>query len=181
MNRKQASKTLLKGISSIGEAVTPWGVDVVLSHYWIVPRVWLDETILAHARIDLDDIPAPNERWFRSNMELTAGHAELAWPHYTDVGAYEMGVALHQPDYPGQTLYLCAVRDDLSGVRADWFDAIADLSAAAGCGDLFMWAKSAVAPIVYADADETPVAAVMSVRLSAGVAAALTEFAGGVS
>ena len=183
MNRRQATKALLKGCTSIGETTTPWGTEVVVTHYWIVPKVWLDEATLAHARVDLDDIPATGvtDSFFEKHMALTSDHAELAWPMHLDVGTYAMGLALHNPDHPSQTMYVYAVRGEVGAVNAAWFDALDDLSRHAGCDDLFVWSKGPVAPIIYADADENPVAVLMSIRPSSGVAAGLAEFVDGLS
>ena len=183
MNRRQATKALLKGCTSIGEATTPWGTEVVVTHYWIVPKVWLDEATLAHARVDLDDIPATGvtDSFFEKHMALTSDHAELAWPMHLDVGTYAMGLALHNPDHPSQTMYVYDVHGEVAAVNAAWFDALDDLSRHAGCDDLFMWSKGPVAPIIYADADENPVAVLMSIRPSSGVAAGLAEFVDGLS
>ena len=172
MNRRQASKALLKGQTRLHDITAPNGMEVIVSSYWIVPKAWLDASVLGHALLDADDVPWENrEKFFDRYLNLTPDHAEVAWP--------EAPFAIVDDPDPAP-LYLWSVRDRLSAVRSDWFDAIDALSVAFN-GDLFVWAKNYTQPLQFADADENVVAVVMGVIPPDYWAKDLAEFVDGLS
>lgn len=172
MNRRQASKALLKGQDRLHDVTAPSGLEVIVSSYWVAPKMWFDERTLAHALLDAPDVPWVNrEKFFDRYLNLTPDHAEVAWP--------ETPFAIVDDPHPAP-LYLWSVRDRLSAVRSDWFDAIDTLSAPFE-GDLFIWSKGYTQPLQFADADENVVAVVMGVIPADGWAGDLAEFAGGLS
>lgn len=164
MNTNQAQAALLR---KVGLSVT---ASYVVSPYWIIPKDWFDWQTLADALAKSGPASSPEcvENAVHRYLTLGQNHAELAWP---EVDLCVLG------NERCRTEYLYLVRETHGLVRTVWFDAIAILAPV----DVYMWAVSASQPIVFADADEEPLAVLMPVYTRGVMDAQLAEFFGGVS